>query len=281
MPGICILTDNTAQFPVPVFPGQQFVSVIPLQIRMAGTQLPDGKDLKVGDLPAAGSGRGAPVVRPPSPDEFRQTVLSLSSRYDAIVAILLSRQLSQAVANAEEAAAAVSSSAPLTVIDSQTTGVGLGLLVQAAARAAEEGAACSEIKRLVRNLIARVYTVFCIQSLTYLARSGLLEPAQAQVGEMLGVTALFLLENGRLIPVQKARNNRQLLDMLHEFVLEFSQLSHVALSRGVIPFDNEARSLRERVCNDFPDALYSEHVLGTALAAILGPRSLGFVAMEA
>jgi DegV family protein with EDD domain len=280
MPGICILTDNTAQFPLPVFPGQQFVSVIPLQLHSGGKRLGDGKEWRVSDLPLAAGRPDTPTARPASPEEFRQAVQALSSQYDEVVAILSSGQLNQTVANAEKAALAAASPAPFTVIDSQTTGVGLGLLVQSAARAVEAGATCPEIKRLVRNRIAHVYTVFCVQSLTYLARSGLLDPAQALVGEMLGVTSLFLLENGRLIPLQKARNSRQLVDMLHEFVLEFSQLEHVALSRGVIPFESEARSLRERVCADFPGVQYSEHVLGTALAAILGPRSLSFVAME-
>jgi hypothetical protein len=73
---------------------------------------------------------------------------------------------------------------------------------------------------------------------------------------------------------------RNLVEILHEFIIEFGDLKHIALSRGVVPFDNEARSLREHIYTDFPTTPYSEHILGSALASILGPRSLALVAME-
>jgi DegV family protein with EDD domain len=279
MPGVCILTDSTAQFPTTSFPGQELVSVIPLNIQFNGLRYSDGKDLKIGDLPLSARDPSSPTALPPTPEDFRQIFVKLGSEYDQIVAILLSPNLSLVIQNAQQAISLMGW-APVTLIDSKTTGVGLGLLVQAAAEAAQEGASSLEVKRFIHSRIAHIYTVFCIQSLTYLSQAMHLDPAQAVVGEMLGVIALFLLENGRLVPVQKARNLRHLSDLLHEFILEFGDLQHIALSRGVIPFETEARSLRERICQDFPSTPYSEHIMGTALASILGPRSLGLVAME-
>lgn len=279
MPGVCILTDSTAQFPAASFPGQELVSVIPLHVKFNGLRYADGKDLKLTDLPLSAHGPSSPVARPPSSEEFRQFFQSLGDEYDEIVAILLSPNLCPALTNAQEAVKAIGW-APVTLIDSQTTGVGLGLLVQAAAGVALDGIPGLEIKRFILNQVSHVYTVFCIQSLTYLSQSGLLDVAQAVVGEMLGVIALFLLENGRLVPVQKARNMRHLGDLLYEFISEFGELRHIALTRGVISFENEARSLRERLASDFPATPYSEHILGTALASMLGPRSLGLVVME-
>jgi DegV family protein with EDD domain len=279
MPGVCLLTDSTAQFPAASFPGQELVSVIPLHIKFNGRRYADGKDLKMTDLPPSASDPSSPVAQPPSPEEFRQFFQRLGDDYDEIIAILLSPNLSPVLPNAQEAVNTMGW-APVTLIDSQTTGVGLGLLVQAAAGVAHEGAPGLEIKRFIHNLVAHIYTVFCIQSLTYLSQAGHLDAAQAVVGEMLGVIALFILENGRLIPVQKARNVRHLVDLLHEFIFEFGDLKHIALTRGVISFENEARSLRERIGSDFPSTPYSEHIMGTALASILGPRSLGLVAME-
>ena len=279
MPGVCILTDSTAQFPAASFPGQELVSVIPLHIQFNNRRYVDGKDLKISDLPLTARNPSSPVAQPPSPEEFRQAFQGLGNDYDEIIAILLSPNLSLVLLNAREAITTMGW-APVTLIDSQTTGVGLGLLVQAAAEAAHQGASGLDIKRFIHNLVAHVYTVFCVQSLTYLSQADHLDAAQAVVGEMLGVIALFILENGRLIPVQKARNVRHLVDLLHEFIYEFGDLRHIALTRGVISFENEARSLRERISSDFPSTPYSEHIMGTALASILGPRSLGLVAME-
>jgi DegV family protein with EDD domain len=279
MPGVCILTDSTAQFTASSFPGQELVSIIPLHIEYENLQYVDGKDLKISDLPHSARGSASPVARPPSPEEFRQVFQHLGNEFDEILAILLAPDLNPALASAQEAIHSLGW-APVTLINSQTTGVGLGLLVQAAAGAAADGASGLEIKRFIHNLVSHVYTIFCVQSLTYLPKIGHLDSAQAIVGEMLGMLALFVLENGHLVPVQKARNLRHVVDLLHEFILEFGDLQHIALDRGVISFENEARSLRERISTDFPATPYTEHIFGTALGCILGPLSIGLVAME-
>ena len=280
MSRICILTDSTAQFPTPNFFGHELVNVISMHIQLDGRIYADGKDLKAINLPVSAHSSLHPQALPPTPEEFIQAFTSLGRKYNEIIAILISSQLCSAVANAQEAVEAIKGPASIHVIDSQTTAVGLGLLVQAAAEAAQNDFGSLRISRLVRGLVPRIYTVFCLQSLTYLYHSGHLDPAQAIVGEMLGVTPFFILESGRLVPIQKVRNSRHLVDALHEFIAEFGNLKHIALVQGVPPFEQEARNLKERINGDFPSATFSEHTLGAALATILGPRCLGVVAME-
>ena len=65
--------------------------------------------------------------------------------------------------------------------------------------------------------------------MTYLYQSGFIGDAQALVGEMLGLLPIYTLEEGRLTPVEKARNYRQLIDFMQEFIDEFSDLYHIAL----------------------------------------------------
>jgi fatty acid-binding protein DegV len=137
-----------------------------------------------------------------------------------------------------------------------------------------------DILRKVRASVPHIYTIFCVQHLSYLHHSGKLDPAQATIGEMLGLWPLLLLENGGLVPVQKARNSRHLVEVLHEFMAEFNGLKHLALLHGMPPFTQEAHNLYERILQEFPTVPYSEHQLGCSLAAVLGPRSLGLVVME-
>jgi DegV family protein with EDD domain len=280
MPRVCILTDSTAQFTDPVFPGLDLVNVIPLRIQYQNQIFFDGKDLKTICLPQTEQGENGPFILAPSIEDFRQAFIGLGRKYNEIIVILMSSLLSPTYAVALEAASSVKGPASIHFIDSQTTAVGLGLIVQAAAGAAEQSATTTRISRLVRGLIPRIYTVFCLQSLSYLYRSGHLDPAQAIVGEMLGITPFFAMENGHLVPNQKVRNSRHLVDILHEFISEFSHLKHIAIVQGVPPFEQEAHNLRERINGNFPAASFSEHTLGAALATILGPKSLGVVAME-
>ena len=256
------------------------VTVVPLQIGLGGKLYVDNRDIKISKLPLSARDGLDPQVRPPDPVEFGRIMAEVGQNCDEIIAILLSGHLNPAVHFAQEAAATGYSPVTVHVVDSQTTGAGLGLLVQAAAEAASFGMSPVEIKQLLHGLVPHVYTIFCMQSLTYLAHSVKIDVAQALVGEMLGVIPILVLENGRLMPIQKARTPRHLVDIFHEFISEFGQLRHVALMQGMPPYAHEARALRERISTDYPYTPYTEHTLGAALATILGPRSMGVVAME-
>lgn len=278
--GLCILTDSTAQFSVPSFVGKELVQAIPFRLQIGGQEYTDDENALFDQLPDSGLDGKSVQLRSPDAADFRQIYLSLSEQYSEILTILLSAQLSPAVAHAQKAAAGTRGRMTLPVIDSQSVGVGLGLLVQAAAEAAKDGISVPEIQRMIRQLIPHVYAVFCVQNLTHLSNGGHIDPAQAVVGEMLGVSPILLLEGGRLTPVQKARNNRSLLDLLTEFIGEFGNLKHIALIKGSVPFDLDDRLLQERIHSFFPATPVSEHSLNLSLAALFGSRCIGLVVME-
>jgi DegV family protein with EDD domain len=179
-----------------------------------------------------------------------------------------------------EAAEAVRGRVAVQVIDSQSTSVGLGMLVQSAAEAASEGVASTEIERLLRGQIPHIYSVFCIPGLTYLNCSGFIGAAQAIAGEMLSLLPIYTLEDGRLTSIEKARNYRQLMDFLQEFVDEFSDLYHIAFIQSTPPMIHEARTLREHAAMNFPKTPFSEHTISLPLAVLMGPRTLAVFAIE-
>lgn len=279
MSRIGILTDSTALLSSASYPGCENVSFISLRVKVDQVIVPDCRDPKQSSQ-LFKSNEHFPVALPPTVEDFCQAFQSLGQKYQVILVILLSSHLNSAVEVAREAASRVKSPATFQIVDSQTTAAGLGFLVQAAAEAVQKGWDANRINSLVRGLISHVYTVFCLQSLTYLASSGQLDTSQAVVGEMLGVIPFYIMESGRLIPIQKARSPRHLVDMLHEFVAEFDNLKHVSIVQGFPPYEQEARNLRERLYQDIsPDAL-SEHNLSLASMALLGPHSLGVFALE-
>jgi len=280
MSQVGILTDSTAQFPTPFFTGHDLVTVLPMQIQLNGQIYTDGEDISTGDLPLTASDGLNPRVLPPSVESFRLVLDQLERRYQSIIILLLSSKLSPATKYARQAVASLHTSARIQIIDSGTTAAGLGFLVQAAAKAAEKGLSSFEITYMLRVLIRHTYTIFCLQSLTYLSHWGQLDPAQALVGEMIDLTPIILLEHGQLRPTQKARSSRNIVDIFHEFATEIGNLQHIALFRGLNTFFGEANYLRERIRVDFPHTPYSEHTLGTTLGTILGPRTLGLVAVE-
>ncbi len=265
MARVCILTDSTAQFTRPDFPGQDRVYLVPFRLQNAAQE----------ETPAP-----RPRITPPTVQDFARFFGELGREYDAILAVTLAASLSPAAEHARRAAAGCNKHAEIEVVDSGTTAAGLGLLVQAAAEAAAAGASLAEVEARVRSAIPRLYLLLCIPELTYLTEAGHLTPAQAVVGEMLGLMPIFSLEEGRLMPMEKVRTQRHLFESFQEFISEFDRPYHIALMRGVNHDTLRTRPLREYVQEFFPETRFTEHNMNAHLAALLGPQSIGLIVVE-
>jgi len=117
MSSICILTDSSAQFPQPTFPGQNMVRMISLGVELAGKTYTDSKEIRLNTLPAAATPALHPRLLPPSVEQFQQMFMDLSSQHDAVLVILLSEQLHSTCSNAMQAASALQSCTNVQVIN--------------------------------------------------------------------------------------------------------------------------------------------------------------------
>ncbi len=280
MPRICILTDSTVHFTKQTFLGHDHVTIIPHTVRFGEQTLKDSPDLSLYKSYKPNDRFDRPQVSAPSVEAFRQSFTELGTRYQEVIAILVSSYLSPAVSNARQAAETLKSPVTVHVIDSQTTAAGLGFLVQAAAEAVLRGTSANDINRLVRGLSRHIYAVYCLPDLVYLSGSGQIDVSQAVVGEMLGMIPIFIMENGRFIHVQKIRSPRHLVDVMYEFILEFERLKYLAIVQGVPHFEQESRNLRERIIQNMRTTPLTEQNFSLALATLLGPHSIGLIAMQ-
>lgn len=270
MSNVCILTDSTVQFTRSNYPGHERVYVIPFEFQTREQQGEKSQPRR--DLTQR--------LIPPSPQEFIRFYARLSRAYDMIFVLTLSSLLNPATRFALSASVQYSNHATINVIDSQTTGVGLGLLVQGAAAAASAGAPPAEIEQRMRASIPHIYMLFCIPELAYLARSGYMEYSQARIGELMGMLPIFAIEEGRLVPMEKVRTQRHLFESFQEFMNEFDAPAHIALVRGVSHNTIRTRPVRQYVQETFPHTLFSEHTIAPHLAALFGPQSTGLIIME-
>ncbi len=276
----CILTDGLVQFTQPGFAGREDVRILPYAVQLGNVVYPEGDGLKTGNLPVVSTEQNPARLAKPDLQKYQQVFQGLVGQYHDIIAILSSSELSTSYSCAEKAAATVRGQANIILIDSQTTSVGLGLLVQMAAEMAAHGANAGKIERRMRKALAQMYTIFSTSGLSYLSQEGFIDEAQAVVGEMLGLQPLFSLEDGKLSPIEKARNIRGVLEFFQEFLGEFDDLHHIAFLQGPAPFTHESHLLRENAQIHFPHTPFSEHTLNLPVAALLGPRTLGLVLLE-
>jgi fatty acid-binding protein DegV len=145
MSSTCILTDSIAQFPQLGFSGRNDVRVVSFEVEINGKRYAEARELRTSDLPPTASEALCPRLIPPTEEYFADLFTNLSQHYDDIIAILTSSSLNPVSLNAQKAAKSVQGRSRVTVIDSQTTSVGLGLMVQTAAEGVANGMFAAEI----------------------------------------------------------------------------------------------------------------------------------------
>lgn len=254
--------------------------VIPYDIEINHHIYKEGQNLKTSDLPAYARQALSPRVIAPSVEKFQELFYNLSQYYRDIIVLLTSANLTKAFENAQQARLVVQGRTRISVIDSQTTSVGLGLLVQHAAEHLASGYSATDIERSIRSLIPHIFMVLCTPGMSYLQYAGIVDEAQAFISEMLGLFPIFVLEDGRVSSVEKVRNSRGLIDFIQEFVLEFDNIQYIAYIQSTPGLTHEARLIRELTQNNFPHLPFSEHNINPVLATLIGPRSVGLVVVE-
>ncbi len=281
MPRVRIVTDSSAHFLDPSFPAKHDVTVIPLSIRFGDEAFRDGVDITTPEVfQRVAAGAPLPMAEAPPAREFAAVYERICGANGNILSIHLSSKLSRTIANARAGADEVLGRCKIHVIDSLTTSVGLGLLVEAAALAAERGAAEDEIVRVVRGMITRLYAVFFIETLDWLARAERIGKAQSVLGSMLGIKPFLTLEDGDIVPMEKVRTRQQAVEKLVEFVVEFSNIEHLVVLHGGVPDSDDTRLLLERLATEFPGRQWPVQTYLPALATFLGPNAMGVVVCE-
>lgn len=220
-----------------------------------------------------------PSASGPSLEEFIDLYGQLFRQTDQVLSLHISSHLSKTVENAQMASKLYLGRCRIEVIDSLSTTVGLGYMVQTAAVAAASGHDLDDCIRLVRGMMSHIYLFFLTKHLPYLEREHRISPAQSILGTMLNIMPLLQIEDGEIIPLEKVRTSQQGIDKLFDYVSEFSQLKRaVILQHG---FDKETGALLERLETAYPGREFNILTSNPSLAVHMGPDSLGVVVLEA
>jgi DegV family protein with EDD domain len=145
--------------------------------------------------------RAHPSTSQPAPSDFRGRYEFLLRHYSSVISLSIPAGLSGTFDAARLGARMAGGD--VTVIDSKTTSIGLGLLTRRAAEAVERGATKEETVALVERLIRRVRIHLTVPSLDALMRSGRVGRARGFAANLLNLTPLIQLNaetNGK--PVQ-------------------------------------------------------------------------------
>jgi DegV family protein with EDD domain len=282
MARVRIITDATAHLS-PDLIAQHQITVLPIEVQFG--------DQKFVIEPQAGAkrlfqemagGPVSPIQASISPRAIHDAYRRLNRETDEVLVVVSSRQLSGAQDTALAEARTFLGRCRIAVTDSMATSWGLGLVVEAAARAAAAGMNLDETVRLVRGLLPHIYAVFFVERLDYLEHGGRIGPAQALLGTILRIKPLLIVEDGDIIPLEKVRTHIAAIEKLADFVTEFAAIQQVVIMRS--PLGNSTDELREEL-NDrlgpiLPDLRFPVVEYDPVLACHLGPEALGVTVYE-
>jgi len=218
---IRIVTDSSCDLPDHLT-ARHRISVVPLTIRFGDDEYVDREELSVDQFwELLVAGEGLPETAAPSVGRFQEVFGRLSSEgADGIVIICLSSAISATHQSAILAAEQYGGGIPIRVVDSRLVSGALGLVVLAAAAAAEAGGSIAEVEGVAHQTAASTNLLATLDTLEFLKRGGRIGSAAAFFGNLLDVKPLIAFEDGAVHAAGRVRTRRKATAAIVERVRE-------------------------------------------------------------
>jgi DegV family protein with EDD domain len=268
---VAVVTDSTACLPEELAVASG-VHVVPLTVVVDGVAGLDGEDVSPADVAKALAARRVVTTSRPAPEHFAEVYRRLlEAGAPGVVSVHLSARLSGTYESALLAAARTPGR--VAVVDSRSTGMGLGFAALAAVRAAE-----TEDLPGVRDAAVaaadRTTTLFYVDSLEHLRRGGRIGAAQALLGTALSVKPILHMSDGEIVVREKVRTASRALARLVDLAVE-AAADASTVDIAVHHLDAPARGalLAEQIAARLGDRLAGCHLteIGAAAGAHAGP----------
>lgn len=276
---IRIVSDSTCDLPGEVT-NQYGITIVPLFINIGHRGYLDGIEITRQEFYEGLPGYDPlPTTATPGIDAFRTAYDQLAEEgASEVLSIHISISLSATV-DVARAAARETTSAPVTVFDSQQLSLGTGFLVLEAAQAAAEGHSMEEILALLEELTNRTYVFAVLDTLEFLRRSGRMNTVVARLGSLLKIKPLLTMHAGQP-GGERVRTRERAIQRLIQMVQDLGTIEKLALVHTNAP--ESAEELYQRARHLFPDDETPLSVDVTpVLGANIGPGVVGFTCIAA
>ncbi|TBL78345.1 DegV family protein [Paenibacillus thalictri] len=220
MAKIKLVTDSTADIP-PEVRAELGIEMVPLKVHFGHETYRDGVDLtpqQFFEKLAASS--ALPTTSQPSPAEFAELYGRLSQDEETeIISVHLSSLLSGTFQTAQMSKSLLERHEHITVVDSRSASYGIGMLVVAAAKAAQEGKSKEECLRLIEDMRKQMSIYFLVDTLEYLQKGGRIGKAAALVGSLLNIKPILSINSaGEVYSADKVRGQKKAMARIIELI---------------------------------------------------------------
>jgi DegV family protein with EDD domain len=217
-----ILTDSGCDLPLHYLE-ENHVTLFPLKVLLYNQEYEDLLTIESKTIFNAIRSGQVPKTSQVSPVLFEESFTDMALHNEEGIYIAFSSQLSGTYQTAVMMYEQVKEKYPdfnLTIIDSKCASLGCGLIVREAVRLSNDGAAHEEIVKRANFLSSHMEHLFTVEDLDYLAKGGRVSKASAFLGGLLNIKPLLNVEDGKLVPIEKIRGKKKLMNRIIEVMKE-------------------------------------------------------------
>ncbi len=271
-----IVTDSTSDIPKEVAEDLG-ITVIPLTISFGEQSFRDGLDLSADEFyRRLQTEKDLPKTSQPPPTLFEHAYEHLITQGE-VVSVHLSHKFSGTVEAARQVAQAMAPD-KITIVDSGSASMGLGLCAIAAAEAARTGASRAECAAAAESVARRLRILVAFETLEYLRRGGRIGRAKAFLGGLLRLKPILTVKDGEAAPVTRSRSHAKAMDALAELFTSEKPISDIAVLHTTTP--DAAQALADRAREAAPSARIIVGRFGPVLGVHGGPGMVGVAVVE-
>ena len=278
---IKIVTDTTCDLPL-AWLSQYQLTVVPINIQFGLETFHEGQTIGPETFYQRIEMEGTlPTTSQPSVGEFSQIYQTLAADGSEILSIHVTSKLSGTWQSAMLAARQLQDRVKVSVVDSLTGSVGLGLMVREAAQLARAGWPVADIVPRLEVRRPQINVFIMLKDLRYARMSGRVGRLGELLASLLNVKPIVGVDEGALIPLERVRSQQKgferMVAMAAEQVGEAPV--HLGLAHALAPSEAESLLTLARNHLNCQDAFVTD--LALSLAVHFGPGTVGFATYPA
>lgn len=275
--GVRIIVDSASDLPRELI-AEYDMEWLPLVVSEPGKEYLDGETIQSAQLfQEMREGKVFHTAQVPL-SRMEQAFRKAAQNRESAIYIAFSSELSgtyQAAVLAKSGVLDDEPSLDLDIVDTKCASLGCGLIALKAAQMAKEGKLKSEILNTVKFLAEHMEHIFTVDNLEYLQRGGRVSKAAAVIGGLLNIKPVLDVEDGKLVPIDKVRGRKKVLQRMIELMAERGK-DLAGQTIGISHGDDleGAHMLRDRMEQEFGCDKFIIHSIGGVIGAHAGPGTL-------
>ena len=272
-----IVSDSSSN--VFAIPGVSYTTV-PMKVLVGPNEYVDTPEMDLAEMVAdlksfkGKSGSSCPNV---------QEWLDAFGDADEVFGLTISRNLSGSYNSAQQAAETYMEANPgkkVHIFDSFSAGPEQIMIAEKIAACIAEGCDFETVIEKVEAYQNNTHILFCLESLTNLARNGRVNPAVAKIAGVLGIRVIGDAQLGQIVPIHKVRGHKKamqtIVNMMEEYGFYDGSRIRVAHCFG----ETQANDLKALVLAKWPNTRFEiEHT--TALCSFYAEEGGLMIGIEA